>query len=279
MKLENKVCLITGATGGIGTLISKRFSNEGAIIGLIGRNQSLLTELQKKLSNVNCFTIKSDLSDNSSILKAVEKVENKFGKIDVLVNCAAIQAPIGKFIDLELSNWFNNIYINLFGTVSFTYYCLKLMIRNKKGKIINFSGGGATFARKFFTAYAVSKTAIVRFTETLATEIKEFNIDVNAIAPGVINTKMLDEILQKGEILGDEYKNTKIKKEVGGDDPNLVADLVCFLASEDSNGITGKLISAQWDPWQDEEFRQLLKNDEDFAVLRRIDNKKFLRTL
>ena len=116
---------------------------------------------------------------------------------------------------------------------------------------------------------------MVRLTETLAVELKEYNIDVNAISPGAVNTKMLEEVLQAGTMAGKEAAEAEKRKEVGGDDPLLAAELVSFLASDGSDGITGKLISAKWDPWRDEDFQRQLRADKDFATLRRIDGKYF----
>jgi NAD(P)-dependent dehydrogenase (short-subunit alcohol dehydrogenase family) len=154
---------------------------------------------------------------------------------------------------------------------------LQCMIDNKKGKIINLSGGGSTSARPNFSAYAVAKTGIVRFTENLAEEVREFNIDVNAVAPGAVNTKMLDDVLNAKSLAGKEYAEALNRKEKGGNDPELAADLIVFLASGLSDGITGKLISAPWDPWNENSYQNELRNNKDIAVLRRIDNKNFYK--
>jgi NAD(P)-dependent dehydrogenase (short-subunit alcohol dehydrogenase family) len=151
------------------------------------------------------------------------------------------------------------------------------MINIKKGKIINLSGGGSTSPRPNFSAYAVAKTGIVRFTENLAEEVKEFNIDVNAIAPGAINTKMLEDVLHAENLAGIEYDEAVKRKKTGGNNPELAADLICFLASGLSDGITGKLISAPWDPWKENSYQNELRNNKDVAVLRRIDNKNFYK--
>jgi NAD(P)-dependent dehydrogenase (short-subunit alcohol dehydrogenase family) len=144
------------------------------------------------------------------------------------------------------------------------------------GKIVNFSGGGATGSRPHFSAYACAKTAIVRLTEVLADEVREFHIDVNAIAPGAVNTAMLDELLGAGEMAGSKERSEATKrKEAGGTPPEVPAGLVAFLASDESDGITGKLISAPWDPWNDKGFQEALRANQDLATLRRIDDKYF----
>ena len=165
----------------------------------------------------------------------------------------------------------------MFGTAHITFAVLNDMITQNKGKIINLSGGGATAARPNFSAYAVAKVGIVRFTETLAAELFEHHIDVNAVAPGAVSTKMLEDILSAHDKAGKEYQDAVKRKETGGMDPQLAAELVCFLCSDDSDGITGKLISAPWDPWQTKEYQDLLKSSKDLATLRRIDNNYFSR--
>jgi len=100
---------------------------------------------------------------------------------------------------------------------------------------------------------------------------------VNAIAPGAVNTRMLEEVLDAGDFAGKELHDAKVRKEKGGTDPALAADLISFLASDHSDGITGKLISAPWDLWNDSNFLQMLRIEKDFATLRRIDNRNFFK--
>lgn len=140
-----------------------------------------------------------------------------------------------------------------------------------KGKIINFSGGGATSSRSNFSAYAVSKTAVVRLTEILAEEFSRYNIDVNAVAPGAINTGMLDEIIEACAKAGEEYKRALERSREGGDPVEKVVELCRFLISPESDGISGKLISAIWDDYKSETFLERLRRDPDFCTLRRID--------
>ena len=118
---------------------------------------------------------------------------------------------------------------------------------------------------------------MVRFTETLALELKGTGVRVNTVAPGAVNTAMLDEVLAAGEKAGRDFRDAVRRMETGGTDPSVAAELVCFLASDASADITGKLISAVWDPWRDPAFQERLKKDPDFAALRRVDGKNFDR--
>jgi 3-oxoacyl-[acyl-carrier protein] reductase len=145
------------------------------------------------------------------------------------------------------------------------------MRRQKSGKIINISGGGATSPRPDFSAYATAKCALVRFTETLAEELKDFGIDVNAVSPGAMNTRMLDEVLEAGpRAARREYAAALNRREEGGASPENAAELVAMLASNLCDGITGKLISAVWDDWKQlpERAKELAATDA--YTLRRV---------
>ena len=191
--------------------------------------------------------------------------------LHALINVAGVQPPIGAFEQSALEDWDRNISINLSGTVNMIRGVLPFIKSAEGGKIINFSGGGATFSRPNFSAYAVSKTAVVRLTEILAAELRRYNIDVNAVAPGAINTVMLDEIIEAGAQAGDEHEKARKRKNEGGDPVDRIIDLCRFLISSESDGISGKLISAIWDDYKDAKFLERLKTDSDFCTLRRID--------
>lgn len=277
MTLKGKRVLVTGAGRGIGRVIALKFASEGAEILLLARSESELMETSSQISSMGgkSHLFVCDIASEESVKSAVSSAHKTCGPVEILVNNAGVQPPIGPFAGIDVKEWKENVEVNLFGSVHVTLSVLPDMIAAKKGKIISLSGGGATSPRPNFSAYAVSKTAIVRFSETLAVELKEYNIDVNAVSPGAVNTKMLDEVLFAGTLAGKEARDAEKRKGSGGDDPRLAAELVCFLASDESDGITGKLISARWDPWKEESFLVKLKADKDFATLRRIDDKYF----
>jgi len=277
MVLANKSVIVTGAGRGIGRAIALKCALEGAKVVLVARTGAELEETSSEISGRGGSSYKfvCDIKLSEKVNEAVSFAKKACGQIDVLVNNVGIQPPIGPFASADIAGWKKNIEVNLFGAVNMTRAVLSDMVARKKGKVINLAGGGATSPRPNFSAYAVSKTAIVRFTETLAMELKEYNIDVNAISPGAVNTKMLEEVLSAGGLAGIEAGEAEKRKIVGGDSPELAADLVCFLASDESDGITGKLISARWDQWKEEPFQTKLRVDKDFATLRRIDSRKY----
>lgn len=255
--LNGKVAIITGANQGLGLVISHKYVNAGASLVMCARNGDLLTRAQKELtsglaSGQIIEVIPADVSDMQSVEQVVKATLQRFGQIDILVNNAGIYGPMGPIEETDWVQWIKAIEINLFGSILMCRAVLPVMKKQHKGKIIQLSGGGATSPMPNFSAYAASKAAIVRFAETLAGEVREFNIDVNAIAPGMLNSRMLDEVLAASpEKVGQAFFDKSIKqKESGGSGFDQGAELAVFLASDASNGITGKLISALWDNWE-----------------------------
>jgi NAD(P)-dependent dehydrogenase (short-subunit alcohol dehydrogenase family) len=253
MKLSSKVAIVTGAGRGIGKDISLAFAQNGADVVVISRTESEIDETAKQIQLLGRkgLPIRVDVSNTENVKNAVDLTIKAFGQIDILVNAAGIQGPIGSVLENDINAWIQTIEVNLIGTFLFTKAVLPIMIERKKGKIINFSGGGATSPRPCFTAYAASKGAVVHFTESLAEEIKQFNIQVNAVAPGAVNTRMLDLVLAAGDMAG-EKESIRAKEQLksGGTPPEKPASLAVFLASDESANLTGKLISAVWDDWQ-----------------------------
>lgn len=279
MRLEGKNIVITGGGRGIGRTVAQRCVDEGAVVFLIARTFAELEETSESIRRAGgtAYFHACDVSDPDQVKRAFVAASSNCGQIDVLVNNAGVQPPIGPFAETDSTIWVRNLEINLLGTAYCTKAILPEMIARRGGKIINVSGGGSTSPRPNFSAYGVSKTALVRFTETLAAEVQGYNIGVNAISPGAVNTRMLDEVLSSGDLAGEEKVAAEKRKGNGGDDPGTAADLVAFLGSDDSNGITGKLISAKWDPWKQVWFQNRLRSDKDFATLRRIDARYFDR--
>lgn len=282
MILNGKIAVISGGSRGMGKAIVNYISKEGAHVVIIdlhidGVNNSL-EDYSKTESKIT--SIVADVSSIASITASFNQIIKDFGHIDILINNAGIQGSIGQLAESEIDQWIQTIQTNLVGTYLCSRLVLPSMIQNRSGKIINLAGGGATSSRKNFSAYASSKTAIVRLTETLADEVREFGIYVNAISPGAINTNMTQEVIEAGVNAGEkEFRDAQHRLSIGGNSPDDAADLVIFLSSHESDGITGKLISAIWDPWREKTFQELLRSDKDIATLRRIDNKTYYRKI
>lgn len=249
MKLQEKVSIVTGSGRGIGKSIALKFAEEGAKVVLISRTkdeiEQTLNEIEK--NGGQGFSFQLDVSHFNEVENLIYKVLNDYGKIDILVNNAGIITPIKPIHKVDVKEWENNIQINLFGTFYFMKLVIPNMISNNYGKIINLSGGGAFNSMPNFTAYSVSKAAIIRLTETVAAELGTKNISVNAIAPGPIKTKITYDIFESGIMAGIEQNRAKKLIDDGGFDISKVCDLALFLASNESDGLSGKTISAKWD--------------------------------
>ena len=150
------------------------------------------------------------------------------------------------------------------------------MMKQRSGVIINMSGGGAVSPFPRFSAYGISKTAVVRLTETIAEEVKEYNIRINAISPGAVNTRFLDQVLEAGDLAGKDFLEKSIKQEeTGGTPPEAASELAVFLAGDDSKELTGKVISAVWDDWKNIPLRIKELKETSLYTLRRIDDRNF----
>jgi len=275
MKLSGLNTLITGGSQGFGRHIVEAFLTEGANVLFCARTTSDITQTQTELSaqlqpGQRLLGITCDIADPASVA-ALFAHAAQLGPLHAVVNNAGIYGPIGPTEEVSLADWTQAWQVNVTGTLLVCQQAVRAMKPQRAGKIINISGGGATNPMPRFAAYAATKAAVVRLTETLAEEYRSDNIDVNAVAPGALRTRLTQQVLAAGpERAGADFfaKNKKWADD-GAVDPRLGAALCVYLASAASNGITGKLISAQWDPWKDlQKFRTELKGD--IYTLRRI---------
>lgn len=255
--LAGKHAIITGANQGLGLNIARKYVLAGADLMLCARNANMLEAARIELTGMACTGQKivvqvADVSMESDVNTVVAQTLKLLGGCHILVNNAGVYGPKGVIESIDWSDWVKAIEINVFGSVLMSRAVLPHFRAQGYGKIIQLSGGGATNPLPRLSAYAVSKAAIVRYVETLAEEVRGSCIDVNAIAPGALNTRMLDEILQAGpEKVGQAIYDRSVKqRESGGVPLDIGADCALFLASAASDGITAKLISAVWDDWE-----------------------------
>jgi 3-oxoacyl-[acyl-carrier protein] reductase len=270
-QLSGKVCLIAGASGAIGSAVSKRFEEEGASLALTYLSEKPAISAPTHPSRAFCrMELSLDIRSQQQVEDAVKHVIDHYGTIHVLVNCTGVIGPIGATSTVPIDDWVQAVDINLLGSFRLTRAVLPTMLAQRSGKIIHFSGGGAAYARPFFTAYGASKAALVRFSESLADELNEHHIDVNAIAPGPVESRMWNQMRSSGDAGGENMLN-EIRKmeETGGVPPECAADLAVFLASERSNGLSGRLISAVHDDWKSFDSRIPEIAASDAGTLRR----------
>ncbi len=257
MRLAGRRALITGASQGLGLAVARRFVEEGADVMLCARNADRLDRAREELLHLagqrsRVLAMPADVARPGDVRRLVGLAVDLLGGLEVLVANAGIQGPKGPVQDVRWMEWRQAIEINLLGTVLCCREVVPHFVERKHGKIVLLSGGGATAPRPYFSAYAASKAAVVRFGETLAEELRGTGIDVNAVAPGALNTRMLDEVLEAGPArVGRQFYEQAVRQKAEGGTPlERGAALCVFLASAASDGITGKLISAVWDPWE-----------------------------
>jgi len=277
MKLKGLNALITGGSQGLGKAIAEQFVREGGSVALCARNAKELAAARDDLAKLTGpgqkVAAKScDVSDEAQVNELVSFSLAELGSIQALVLNAGVYGPMGPTESVDLAEWRRAIDINLFGVL---LPCRAVIPHFKKaecGKIIVLSGGGATNPLPNISSYAASKAAVVRLMETLAEELKPFNVDVNAIAPGALATRLVDEVLAAGpdKVGAAFFEKNKQWKEKGATPLRLGAELAVYLASAESNGITGKLISAQWDPWAKLQEHRADLAKSDIYCLRRI---------
>jgi 3-oxoacyl-[acyl-carrier protein] reductase len=261
--------LVTGAGRGIGKRLALGFAQAGARVGLLARSKAELdlAHLEIEHAGGTALRLRADVTDFEQVSVAVERMRSHEGGIHVLVCAAALQGPIGPFAECAPKAWAETMQTNLVGVVNACRAVLPHMIERRSGKIIVLSGAGAANPRPNFSAYAASKAAVVRFVETVAEEVRDHNIQINCMTPGSAYTSMTDEILRAGDKAGWKENDDALQvRQTGGIAPEKQIQLALFLASEQSNHITGRLIYVS-DDWK------RLKNDNvhsDLFTLRRL---------
>ena len=250
-----KYAVITGASRGLGQRLACRFWEAGYSLGLVSRNAASMDQTRSQLDAAKgqeCEVFGCDLADPASVQNLIAEISAKAAPISVLVNNAAIQGPIGPLAQNDLTDWEQAIRVNFLSPVALCRGLQAQMADAPEASILNLSGGGATGPRANFTAYASAKAALVRFSETLAEEVRDRGITVNCIAPGAMKTAMLGEVLKRGAESSGRREFAIAAKvfDEGGASMDRVADLALFLSSQAARGITGKLISAVWDHWE-----------------------------
>ena len=277
--------VLTGSSTGIGRALAERLLSRGHHVwGLARSDQSDFAASHPNFHHTRC-----DVSDYSAVAAAASAYAAAWPQLDAVICAAGLQGEIAPALTADPLKWSATIRANLDGT----YFALRafasLLVQPapaaSRKKIICFSGGGATKARVNFSAYGVAKTALVRLVETIAEENRDQPLDINALAPGAINTRLTDEILALGpSVVGAaEYAAAQKQKAAAlvpsslatadaSADPALTRALDCveWLLSPASDGITGRLLSAPWDPWPTLGDHRAVLAASDVYTLRRI---------
>jgi 3-oxoacyl-[acyl-carrier protein] reductase len=278
MDLAGRSALITGANQGLGRAIAAGFVRAGASVLLVARGEELLRRTAEELAPLarlpgqRVLWLRGDVAGADSCAAVVRRGLEWLPDLTALVNNAGVYGPMGRLEEVGWDAWLEAVQVNLFGTVHMCRAVIPHFRRQGYGKIINLSGGGATAPLPRISAYACSKAAVVRLTETLAEELRDARVDVNAIAPGPLNTRLLDEVLRAGpDRVGKDFYDRSVKQRDGGGVPlEKGAALAVFLASAAGDGITGRLLSAVWDDWARLPQRREALAGSDIYTLRRI---------
>jgi NAD(P)-dependent dehydrogenase (short-subunit alcohol dehydrogenase family) len=280
--LTGRTALITGASQGLGLAIAKRFAASGADLFLCARGAEVLAKAVESVKNAavrkeqKVFSAAADVSKPEEVSALTNKVLAAFPQLTILVSNAGVYGPMGKIEDVDFDSFRQAVEINLLGPVLMVQSLLKHFRRSSYGKIIQISGGGATNPLPRLEAYAASKAAVVRFMESLALDLREDHVDVNSVAPGLLDTRLLDQVLANGpEAVGSSFfEKMKASKQQGQcTDLEIGAKLCQFLASAASDGLTGKLISAVWDAYEAWPSHLEELNSSDIYTLRRITGR------
>jgi 3-oxoacyl-[acyl-carrier protein] reductase len=274
--LPGRSAVVTGGGRGIGAAVAERLAEAGAAVVVCARTES---ELESVAATIRARggaaeVVVGDVADAADAAAMVAACATRFGGPDILVNAAGTYGPIGRSWEVDPAEWARALAVNLLGTLHTSRAAIPRMLAAGRGRIINFSGGGATAPLANLSAYGASKAAVVRLTETMAEELRGRGVTVNAIAPGAVDTRLQDEVLAAGERAGDLYARTQRLRRTGeGGVPSaLAAALAVFLASDAAADLSGKLISAPhdgWQSWSPERIAELMERP--WLTLRRLD--------
>ncbi len=278
MRLAGKSAIVTGAGSGLGAAIAGRLAKHGAALALAGRRRDALEavagEIRGTGAGAKLVVCPTDLAREDDIARLVAAAAGELGGIDILVNNAGLNGPFGTVDAVDWAAWRTAFEVNFFGAVNCCRLALPHLRRARRGKIVLVSGGGATAPLAKITAYGAAKAALVRYAESLALEVAD-TIDVNCVAPGAMKTRITAEYLEQGRgvLPPDFLARIEALLADGGTPPERAADLVVYLASAESDGLSGKLISAVWDPWPFDEAARRTLMASDTYTLRRVAPK------
>jgi NAD(P)-dependent dehydrogenase (short-subunit alcohol dehydrogenase family) len=277
LPLHGRSAIVTGASQGLGLAIAQAFAAAGANLAICARDEHAISLARDQVAaaatgGARVVATRADVARAEDVKALVDSAIQQFGRVQILVNNAGVYGPMGPIDQVDWAEWTRAMEINIYGSVLPIRAILPHLRQQRYGKIIQLSGGGATAPLPRITAYAASKAAVVRLAESVALDVKDEGIDVNSIAPGALNTRMMNELLAAGPAaVGQEFFVRMQKMANEGATPlDKGAALAVFLASAASDGITGRLLSAPWDPWETLQEHRGDLDESDVYTLRRI---------
>jgi 3-oxoacyl-[acyl-carrier protein] reductase len=274
MKLHGRNAVVTGGTQGLGRVIVEAFLAEGANVTFCARTAGDVAAAEAALRKMlrpdqRVQGVVCDVSEASAVAALFERAA-QFGPLHIVVSNAAIHGPIGPTETVDLDAWNRTWRVNVTGTLLVCQHAVCAMKAAGGGRIVVVSGGGAAAPRPQFAAYAATKAAVVRLAETLAAEVRPHGIAVNAIAPGLLRTRLSEEVVAAGAVqAGAEAEQVRAKlADPGSGSPARAAALCVFLAGAAPLSLTGRLLSAPWDPWETLAGPGCTLGDDDYTLRR-----------
>jgi len=252
MKLADRVAIVTGAAKGMGRDICLTLAREGANLTLAAREPAPLETLASEIQAISrrALVVPTDVTDETAVERLVTSAREAFGRIDILVNAAGVTGPIETPVwEIKADDFDQVIAVNLRGTFLPTKHVLPTMIKQRYGKIVNISGTSGLRGYKYRAAYSSSKWALRGLTRTVALEVGPYNVNVNAVHPGIVDGPRMDRLCREKarkrgwtpEQVREEYVQEMALRRVTT--ARNIADAVVFLASDASQNMTGQSIT------------------------------------
>lgn len=247
--------VVVGASRGLGSSVVDHFAKSGWRVSFGARNVSEIKRKQQELLSMGYHSHGSfvDVDKHQSVRDFFDECKSSFGEIHSVIHLSATNLPFGKIYEVNPEEWVGTIRTNLFGAFYVLRESVLHMLKNNGGDIVVLSGGGATSPMPTMSAYAASKSALVRLVETVAIEVQSSNIRVNALAPGIMKTTMLTDVLKAGsQVVDENIVKRMVEVRDSGEDSQLEAiRCIEFLLTNKIPELSGLLVSAKWDPWED----------------------------
>lgn len=278
--LAGTTCVVTGGGRGIGRYSAETLARHGARLALCSRTADELAETAEVLAGLGAEVLTQvvDVADYAAVAQFAAEAQKRFGRVHVLINNAGVIGPLGPITEVDMGAWGQAVAVDLLGVAHAIRAFAPGMRDAGGGRILNLSGGGVggPGPQGGMSAYTASKAAVVSLTETLARELAPYNITVNAVAPGAAATRMTDTVLAAGPaVAGEELYASFARQRAAGDSLEKLGEVMVFLASGGAGALTGKLISAKWDPLARLAEQADALNASSAYTLRRIDGELF----
>jgi ketoreductase len=254
-----KSIVVTGASAGIGAALCRAFAADGHRLFICARRGEKLAEVARDLPGT--FHAPCDVSAETDVVRFFRSVAEHTPHIDGVIHCAGSLGPVGRITETDAQTWLAAIHANLYGAFLVAKHAIPLMPASRRPRIVLLSGGGAFDPMPHLSAYGVAKAGIVRLAETLAIELAPDNIAVNVLAPGFVDTHIFDPLFEAGPARGGTLFETVRRLRAQWKDSDIDRPIACarFLLSDAAAPLTGKTISARFDPWDTPEFHARIK--------------------